>query len=43
MTQIRIFVSETACDLRGGRQSWRIFSLLCSVSFVISIGRALIH
>lgn len=43
MTQIRMFVSETACDLRGGRQSWRIFSLLCSVSLVISIGTALMH
>jgi hypothetical protein len=43
MTQIRTFVSDTACDLRGGRQSWRVFSLLCSVSFVLSVGTALIH
>lgn len=43
MTQIRSFVSETACDLRGGRQSWRIVSLLCSAAFAISVGTTLIH
>ena len=43
MTQIRTFVSETASDLRGGRQSWRIVSLLCSAALAISVGTTLIH
>ncbi len=43
MTTIRTFVAQTTLDLRGGRQSWRVFSLLCSSAFVISIGTSLLH
>ena len=37
MTQIRTFVSNTTLDLRGGRQSWRVLSLLCSGAFAVAI------
>ena len=37
MTQILAFVSNTNLDLRGGRQSWRVFSLLCSSAFAVAI------
>ena len=37
MTQIRTFVSNTTLDLRGGRQSWRVFSLLCSSAFAVAV------
>jgi hypothetical protein len=32
MTQIRHFVVETTSDLRGGRQSWRVLSMLWSAA-----------
>jgi len=37
MTQIRTFVSNTALDLRGGRQSWRVMSFLWSSAFAVAI------
>ena len=37
MTQIRYFVSNTTLDLRGGRQSWRVLSMLWSGSFVVAV------
>jgi hypothetical protein len=40
MTQIKQFVSETTSDLRGGRQSWRVLSMLWSVALVIAIATA---
>ncbi|MEO6258808.1 MAG: hypothetical protein ABIP63_00595 [Thermoanaerobaculia bacterium] len=43
MTTIRTFVAQTTLDLRGGRQSWRVVSLLCSSAFAISIGTSLLH
>ena len=43
MATIRTLVAQTTLDLRGGRQSWRVVSLLCSSAFVISIGTSLIH
>ena len=43
MTTIKTFVAQTTHDLRGGRQSWRVVSLLCSSAFVISIGTSLIY
>ena len=44
MTTIKTFVAQTTTlDLRGGRQSWGVVSLLCSSALVISIGSSLIH
>jgi len=40
MTQIKHFVFETTSDLRGGRQSWRVLSMLWSVALVIAITSA---
>ena len=37
MTQIRQFVSNTATDLRGGRQSWRVMSMLWSGALALSV------
>jgi hypothetical protein len=42
MTQIRDFVSHTALDLRGGRQSWRVLSMLWSSAFTLSVAVALL-
>lgn len=42
MTQIREFVSHTTLDLRGGRQTWRVLSMLWSGSLAISVAIALI-
>jgi hypothetical protein len=43
MTQIRHFVVETTSDLRGGRQSWRVFSMLWSAALFIAVTTALFH
>jgi len=40
MTQIKHFVVETTMDLRGGRQSWRVLSMLWSVALVIAVTAA---
>ena len=37
MTQIRAFVANTALDLRGGRQSWRVLSMLWSAALALSV------
>jgi hypothetical protein len=37
MTQIRTLVSSTAVDLRGGRQSWRVFSLLWLSALAVTV------
>jgi len=37
MTQIRDFVSNTATDLRGGRHSWRVMSMLWSGALTLSV------
>ncbi len=37
MTQIRTFVADTALDLRGGRQSWRVLSLLWSGALTVTV------
>ena len=42
MTQIKHFVVETTSDLRGGRQSWRVLSMLWSVALVIAIAAAVL-
>jgi hypothetical protein len=43
MTQIKQFVFETTSDLRGGRQSWRVLSMLWSVALTIAVTAALLH
>ena len=43
MTQIKHFVFETTSDLRGGRQSWRVLSMLWSVALTIAVTAALLH
>jgi len=37
MTQIREFVSNTAVDLRGGRHSWRVLSMLWTSALALSV------
>ena len=37
MTQLRAFVTNTALDLRGGRQSWRVLSMLWSGALAIAV------
>ena len=37
MTQLREFVTNTALDLRGGRQSWRVLSMLWSGALALSV------
>ncbi|MEA2163423.1 MAG: hypothetical protein QOK37_1550 [Thermoanaerobaculia bacterium] len=43
MTQIKQFVSETSFDLRSGRQSWRVFTILWTASLIISATAAMIY
>lgn len=43
MAQIKLFVIETTSDLRGGRHSWRVLSMLWSAAFVITVVAAMIH
>ncbi|HXH40739.1 MAG TPA: hypothetical protein VNN08_19060 [Thermoanaerobaculia bacterium] len=43
MTQIKHFVIETTSDLRGGRQSWRVLSMLWSAALTIAITAVLFH
>jgi hypothetical protein len=43
MAQIKHFVVETTSDLRGGRNSWRVLSMLWSTALVISVVTAVIH
>lgn len=42
MSHVRIFVSNTALDLRGGRQSWRVLSMLWSGAFALAFAAGLI-
>ena len=43
MTQIKHFVLETTSDLRGGRQSWRVLSMLWSLALVIAFAASVVH
>jgi hypothetical protein len=43
MAQIKHFVVETTSDLRGGRNSWRVLSMLWSTALVISVVTAVLH
>jgi hypothetical protein len=42
MTQIREFVTHTALDLRGGRHSWRVLSMLWSSALALSVAMTLV-
>lgn len=42
MTHIRAFVTNTALDLRDGRHSWRVLSMLWSGALALSIAAALL-
>lgn len=37
------FMEETIEDLRGGRQSWRVVTILTSAAFAISFAAALLR
>ena len=39
MTQ---FLQHTLSDLRTGRETWRVFTALCSISFTLAIALQLI-
>jgi len=41
MTQIREFVTNTALDLRGGRHSWRVLSMLWTSALALSVATSL--
>ena len=43
MAQIKSFVVETTSDLRGGRNSWRVLSMLWSTALFISVVTAVLH
>jgi hypothetical protein len=43
MAQIKYFVVETTSDLRGGRNSWRVLSMLWSAALIISVTAAILH
>ena len=43
MTQIREFVTHTALDLRDGRHSWRVLSMLWSGALAVSVAVSMIH
>ena len=43
MAQIKNFVVETTSDLRGGRNTWRVLSMLWSTALVISVVTAVLH
>jgi hypothetical protein len=43
MAQIKHFVVETTSDLRSGRNSWRVLSMLWSTALVISVVTAVLH
>ncbi len=42
MTHIREFVTHTALDLRGGRHSWRVLSMLWSSALALSVAMTLV-
>jgi hypothetical protein len=44
MTHVLEFVEHTSSDLRGGRHSWRVLSMLWMVSLGVAVGaRLLMH
>jgi hypothetical protein len=44
MTHVLHFVENTTSDLRGGRHSWRVLSMLWGGAFVVTIAaRVIVH
>ena len=43
MAQIKQFVVETTSDLRGGRNSWRVLTMLWSAALIITVATATLH
>jgi hypothetical protein len=43
MAQLKLFVTETTLDLRGGRNSWRVLSMLWAAALLISVTAAVVH
>ena len=44
MTHVLEFVEHTSSDLRGGRHSWRVLSMLWMVSLGVTVAaRLLVH
>ena len=43
MTHIRMFVSNTTLDLRDGRHSWRVLSMLWSGALAVAVAVTLLH
>lgn len=44
MTHVLEFVENTASDLRGGRHSWRVLSILWTFSLSVAVAaRLLVH
>jgi hypothetical protein len=43
MAQIKHFVVETTSDLRGGRNSWRVLTMLWSAALIITVVTATLH
>ena len=37
------FLNETMSDLRGGRETWRVFVLLASPAFVVAVAVTLVQ
>ena len=42
MTQLREFVTHTTLDLRDGRHSWRVLSMLWTGALAVSVAFALL-
>jgi hypothetical protein len=42
MTHVLEFVEHTASDLRGGRHSWRVLSLLWTVALSVTVAARLL-
>ena len=37
------FLNETLSDLRGGRETWRVFVILTSPAFVVAVAVTLVQ
>jgi hypothetical protein len=42
MTHVMEFVEQTTSDLRGGRHSWRVVSLLWTVALTLAVATRLL-
>ncbi len=37
MAKVHAFLADTVSDLRGGKESWRIFTIFSAISFAASV------